>query len=386
MPSFPARSAFLTLFFASEVTTVRRALVLTFGTWAVLTLAWSGASRADEGSHELAAAPKGFDVRRAGVERGKVEAVTYDSKTIGGKGRMVVYTPPGYSRDDKYPVLYLLHGAGDDETGWQTRGAADAILDNLYADKKAVPMIVVMPNGWARAGGGRGNFGPGRGGFRPGTVLARAMMKRADPDGHGKVTLDEAVAAVKQLFQELDKDNKGTLDERQIAEGIDRVFAQAAGGGRGGARGPGGGRGPAVASPFENDLLKDIIPFIEAHYAVQANRQHRAIMGLSMGGSQALTIGLTHPDVFGSVGGFSSALFGNRPDLLTGPAGSGKRPRLLWLSCGDADGLLNASKAFHAGLEARHVPHVWHVDAGAHEWPVWKNDLYLVAQLLFRDR
>src|SRR5439155_23886436 len=66
------------------------------------------------------------------------------------KSKMVVYLPPGYSKDTKYPVLYLLHGAGDDETGWHMKGAADAILDNLHADKKVVPMIVVMPNGWAR--------------------------------------------------------------------------------------------------------------------------------------------------------------------------------------------------------------------------------------------
>jgi enterochelin esterase-like enzyme len=294
---------------------MRRAGALTLGTWAFLALAFCGASPADEGSEDLAAAPKGFDVRREGVARGKVEAVAYNSKTIRGKGRMLVYTPPGYSKKHKYPVLYLLHGAGDDETGWLTKGAADAILDNLYADKKAVPMIVVMPNGWARAGGGRPGFGPG---------------------------------------------------------------------GRGGARGPGRGQ----ASAFANDLLKDIIPFVESHYAVRAGRRHRAIMGLSMGGGQALMISLTHPDVFGSVGGFSSALFAKRADadLVVASAGGWKRLRLLWLSCGDADVMLSRCKAFHAALEARHVPHVWHVDSGGHEWPVWRNDLYLVAQLLFRDK
>jgi enterochelin esterase-like enzyme len=91
--------------------------------------------------------PKGFEVRREGIERGKVETVEYESKTAGGKRRMRVYTPPGFSKDQKYPVLYLLHGGGGDETSWVKGGAADAILDNLYADKKLVPMIVVMPNG-----------------------------------------------------------------------------------------------------------------------------------------------------------------------------------------------------------------------------------------------
>ena len=91
--------------------------------------------------------PNGFDVRREGIDRGKVETVEYDSKVAGGKRKMCVYTPPGFSKDQKYAVLYLLHGAASDETGWVKDGAADTILDNLYEDKKPVPMIVVMPNG-----------------------------------------------------------------------------------------------------------------------------------------------------------------------------------------------------------------------------------------------
>src|SRR5437016_5631093 len=104
----------------------------------------------------LPPAPKGFDVRRDAVERGKVETVEYDSKTVGAKRKLVVYTPPGYSEDARYPVFYLLHGGGDDETGWQKKGAAAVILDNLYADKKLVPMLVVMPNGFARPPGAKG--------------------------------------------------------------------------------------------------------------------------------------------------------------------------------------------------------------------------------------
>jgi enterochelin esterase-like enzyme len=343
-----------------------------------------GLSRADERPQEFPAAPKGFDTRHEGIQRGKIETVEYHSKTIGAQGKMVVYTPPGYSKDAKYPVLYLLHGAGDDETGWHKRGSADAILDNLYADKKLVPMIVVMPNGWARAGGGQGGFGPGgRGGFRPGTVLARALMKRADTNKDGKLTVDEVVAAAKQFFQECDKDSKGTLDERQIAEGIDRLFTAQRPGPAGGGRG--GARGPRMASAFENDLLKDILPFVESHYAVQADRRHRALAGLSMGGGQALTIGLTHLDTFASVGGFSSAIFGQQGSLVP-DAGARKKLRLLWLSCGDTDGLMDASKSFHTALDEKKVPHVWHVDSGGHTWPVWKNDLYVVAPLLFRDK
>ncbi len=91
--------------------------------------------------------PKGFDVRREGMERGQVETVEYDSKTAGCTRKMCVYTPPGSSKDQHYPVLYLLHGSLADETSWVKDGRVDAIFDNLYADKKVVPMIVVMPNG-----------------------------------------------------------------------------------------------------------------------------------------------------------------------------------------------------------------------------------------------
>jgi enterochelin esterase-like enzyme len=249
----------------------------------------------------LPAAPKGFDQKREGVARGKVETVEYDSKSVGTKRKMVIYTPPGIDAAGKVPVLYLLHGAGDDETGWKVKGSADVILDNLYADHKIVPMLVVMPNGFANKGG------KGKGG------------KGGKSDG------------------------------------------------------------------FENDLLKDVIPYVEAHYPVKTERASRAIAGLSMGGGQALRIGLKHLDKFAWVGGFSSALFGNAELISDGPDAA-KKLRLLWVSCGDTDRLMKGSEAFHASLDKLHVPHVWHIDSGGHTWPVWKNDLYLIAQMLFRDK
>src|SRR5262245_16930314 len=161
----------------------------------------------------LPPAPQGFDARRDHIEHGKVETIEYDSKAVGGKRKARVYTPPGFAKDTTYPVLYLLHGAGDDETGWTRRGAADVILDNLYADKKLAPMIVVMPNGFARRPGGPG----------PGTALAGALMKRADADKDGKVSLDEFRAAAEALFKEIDKDQAGKIDEQQLAEGLNRL-------------------------------------------------------------------------------------------------------------------------------------------------------------------
>jgi hypothetical protein len=226
-------------------------------------------------------------------------------------------------------------------------------------------MIVVMPNGSPQ--------GP-----RPGTILAGLMMKRADADKNGIVTREEFLAAAEALYKELDT---GKVDEKQLAAALNRLMPAPA-------APPGGGRGPGLGdfvSRFQNDLLNDVIPYVESHYPVQTDREHRAIAGLSMGGGQALTIGLRNLDRFAYVGGFSSALFGNASGLVPDPSSPGKQLRLLWLSCGDEDQLMNASKNFHTSLEQKNVPHLWHVDSGAHTWPVWKNDLYLISQRLFRD-
>jgi enterochelin esterase-like enzyme len=174
--------------------------------------------------------PSGFNVAREGIPHGKLEMVEYDSKTVGTRRKMNVYTPPGYSTDRKYPVLYLLHGIGGDETEWQRFCRPEVILDNLIADGKAVPMIVVMPNG------------------------------RAQPNDR--------------------------------AEG--NVFASA----------------PAFAN-FEADLLSDVIPAIESRYAVEGDREHRALAGLSMGGGQSLNFGLTNLDRFAWIGSFSAARIRN---------------------------------------------------------------------------
>jgi enterochelin esterase-like enzyme len=113
---------------------------------------------------QLPPMPKGFDAQRDGIERGKIETVEYDSKTVGAKRQFVVYTPPGYSTGKKYPVFYLLHGLNGNEFNWTKGGAANTILDNLYADRKVVPMIVVMPNGMVKKPDDPGKGGKGKGG------------------------------------------------------------------------------------------------------------------------------------------------------------------------------------------------------------------------------
>lgn len=248
--------------------------------------------------------PKEFKTKREDIPHGKLEMVSYESKTVGTTRKMQVYTPPGYSADQKYPVLYLLHGIGGDETEWQRFANVDVMLDNLIADKKAVPMIVVMPNGRAQ--------------------------------------------------------------KNDRAEG--NVFASA----------------PAFAN-FERDLLDDVIPAIEAKYAVAADREHRAIAGLSMGGGQTLNFGLSHLDTFAWIGAFSSAP-NTKPaiELIPDVEALQKQAKLIVLTCGNKDGLINISQAMHKFLKENNVDHTWHVDGHGHDPQHWSSSLYWFAQHVFQ--
>jgi enterochelin esterase-like enzyme len=238
------------------------------------------------------------------VPHGRLEMIEYDSKSVGTTRKMQVYTPPGYSDETKYPVLYLLHGIGGDETEWDRFASPKRMLDNLIAEGKAVPMIVVMPNGRAQ--------------------------------------------------------------KNDRAEG--NVFASA----------------PAFAA-FEKDLLEDVIPTIESRYSVKADREHRALAGLSMGGGQSLNFGLSHLDTFAWVGGFSSAP-NTKPaaELMPDPEKAKAQLKLLWVACGNKDGLLRISQGVHAYLKEKDVPHVWHVDGHAHDGTEWRNNLYYFVQHLFK--
>ncbi|MBF9251780.1 esterase family protein [Pontibacter sp. 172403-2] len=253
------------------------------------------------------AAPEGFDVIQPDIAHGKIDTITYDSKTVGTKRRALVYTPPGFSKSKKYPVLYLLHGIGGDEKEWLNGGQPQVIMDNLYARKKVQPMIVVMPNG-------------------------RAMK-----------------------------------DDRATGNIFDSVKVQA-------------------FATFEKDLLNDLIPYVEKKFPVRKDRESRAIAGLSMGGGQSLNFGLGNLDKFAWVGSFSAAPNTKEPEkLLPDPEEAKKKLKLLWISCGTEDRLMSFSKRTHDYLESNGVDHVFFVEPGGHDFNVWKNDLYLFSQLLFRQ-
>lgn len=248
--------------------------------------------------------PAGFKAKRGNIPHGELTMVEYDSKTVGTTRKMNVYTPPNYSSDRTYPVLYLLHGIGGDETEWERFCHPENIADNLLAEGKMEPMIIVMPNGRAQ--------------------------------------------------------------KNDRAEG--NVYA-----------------GAAAFANFENDLLKDVIPAIEAKYSVLADREHRALAGLSMGGGQSLNFGLGNLDVFAWVGGFSSAPNTKPPaELVPDPAAAKEKLSILWLACGNKDGLIRISQGVHNYLKEKNVPHIWNVDSNGHDATEWGNNLYHFLQHIFK--
>jgi enterochelin esterase-like enzyme len=136
---------------------------------------------------------------------------------------------------------------------------------------------------------------------------------------------------------------------------------------------------------FEKDLLNDLIPFIEKKYPVIKDQEHRAIAGLSMGGGQSLNFGLGNLDKFAWIGGFSSAPNTKAPEqLLPDPDLARRKLKLLWISCGDNDGLITFSKRTHDYLVANNIPHIYYIEPGVHDFKVWKNALYMFSQLIFK--
>jgi enterochelin esterase family protein len=243
------------------------------------------------------------------VPHGSVEINLHKSAVLNGAMRQIcVYTPPGYdkNRSQRYPVLYLLHGSNDLEVGWTMAGKANLILDNLQAEKKAVPMIVVMPWGHALPFGAR-------------------------------------PAA-------------GQIGNNEL---------------------------------YEQYLLNEVVPLVEAKYRIAPGRQNRAIMGLSMGGSQALQIAMGHLDQFGSLGVFGSGI--SRPDFdtryrtaaaeLSKPE---KRLTVVFVGVGKLDPVAKRAKELSDALTAHGVKNTFYETDGGHTYPVWRKLLVESAPMLFK--
>ena len=256
------------------------------------------------------------------VPHGKISQNLYFSKITNSQRRCFVYTPPDYDKNTstRYPVLYLQHGMGEDETGWNVQGKANLILDNLIAEKKAIPMIIVMDKGYAT----KPNQTPPQAGGAP-------------------------------------------------------------------AGGPGG------ISAFEEVMINEIIPMIDTNYRTKADREHRAMAGLSMGANQTIQITMNNLDKFSYIGGFSgTSNFPSVAELDPATFSNGKfkdgealnkQIKLFWLGLGtkEPNPFPGSVGAFRAMLEKAGIKYVFYQSTGtAHEWLTWRRDLFQFVLLLFK--
>ena len=247
------------------------------------------------------------------VPHGTIHYHRYRSSQLDDDRGMYVYTPPGYSHNitARFPVLYLLHGYTDQEDEWMGTGRAQITLDNLIAEGKAAPMIVVMPNGYV----------PPREGD---------SVNTGDPSADWK-----------------------------------HWFSQ-------------------VTPRFDAHIINEVVPFIDTAYRTMADSRHRAIAGLSMGGGQTLYLGLKHPDMFGWICAFSSAVYTDvHSQFLDNPGELNMNIDLLWIGCGTDDFLFGNNMDFVTLLKEKDVRHVTHFTGGVHSWRVWRPYLFEVLQQLF---
>jgi len=266
------------------------------------------------------------------VPHGEVRSVWYKSETLARPRRMHVYTPPGYEHSTaKYPVLYLIHGGGDEDSGWSTIGRAGFILDNLLAAGRVKPMLVVMPNGSMSLPGVVNPMGGGRGAATPEALAAR-------------------IAAISKLHD-----------------------------------------------AFVSDLLTGIIPHVERNYRVLANRENRAIAGLSMGGAETLRAAPSHLELFAWIGVFSMGLqeganAGVNTDFVQrnarffeNPERTNQQLKLFWIGSGKDDRTVtDGPKRLSETLKSHGIRHEYHETEGGHTWINWRQYLRDFSQLLFR--
>jgi enterochelin esterase-like enzyme len=278
------------------------------------------------------------------VPRGAVRQQWYFSKVTGSWRRAYVYTPPDYDTNTrvKYPVLYLLHGWGENEQGWHVQGHADVIMDNLVAQKQAKPMIIVMDNLNA---------------VKPGENAALYFARGS---------LTQAVPAPPQPAGAAPPGGRAAVPGR-------------------------GGRGSLASSVFTEMMLTDLIPTIERTFRVAPGRENRAMAGLSMGGAQTFGTALAHLDKFAYIGGFSGSSGGRGgfdPKTSSGgvfaDAGAfNKKVKVLFLGIGSVEG--PGTKTFSEQLTQAGIKNIYYESPGtAHEWLTWRRCFKEFAPRLFR--
>lgn len=285
-------------------------------------LYYYGASRWGSGI-EVPAHDRDFYARK-NVPHGQLRETYYYSNTTQSVRRAFVYTPPGYERGNKkYPVLYLQHGMGENETGWGNQGFTAMIMDNLIAEGKAKPFIIVMENSGV-------NFG----------AMQRPRQGQGAPQGAPQAAPPQG-------------------------------------------QGPRPGGGFNMAGQFESILLNDLIPFIESTFRVVPKQSHRAMAGLSMGGMQTRSIVIANPNVFSHVGMFSSGTF--VPSEIEDIDAFKKNVKLVFMSFGGTEGGAARIPAAAEEWNAIGIKGVSYVSPETgHEWQSWRRSLYQFAPLLFK--
>jgi enterochelin esterase-like enzyme len=277
------------------------------------------------------------------VPHGNVVQILFPSKSTNTSRRAFVYTPPGYEKDSKtkYPVLYLQHGWGEDETAWSNQGHANLIMDNLIAEGKIKPFIIVMTYGMTNEGGGPGARRPAA--PAGGTATATTGAPAAAPAG---------------------------------APGA----ARPAGAPTAGAQRPAGGMPNMGANKgFEVVLVDELIPYVDANFRTIADQAHRAMGGLSMGGMETHSITLARPDVFSHFCLLSGGTY--TPEEIKDKS----KIKLIFLSCGSFEGPDNIKKAA-ATLKDAGFNAVGYISEGTrHEFQTWRRSLLELAPLLFKN-
>lgn len=297
---------------------------------------------------------------KPGVPHGTVQAIWYPSEILKQKGRrMYVYTPPDYlTSKGKYPVLYLLHGGGGDEDAWITMGRANIIMDNLIAQGRAKPMLIVMPNGNASQIVSQGyGYGP--------TPPRQSVTAPAPPP----------VQAAQGLAR-----GRGPASSASATPGTPATPASG--------MAPGAAPKPRPSQVYQgsypHSLVAEIVPFIERNYRVTADKNSRAIAGLSMGGGHTVQATNNNPDVFGWIGVWSAG-GQDSPEFVTALAKLKEAGvKHYWIGVGTTDFALKGSETLFASAKKAELNTSYHTAPGAHYWFIWRQFLGEFVSIIFR--
>lgn len=316
---------------------------------------------------EVADPNGGFYEMKQDVPHGNVLIKNYYAKSINQWRQIYVYTPPQYDKDTttRYPVLYLQHGGGEDQRVWTQMGRTNLILDNLLAENKCKPFIVVMET--SAVGGAGGMMGGGRGaGMMGGGRGGRGDAAPAAPGVPGAAMAPAA----------------GADAGRGAGRGAGGAGRGMGGGMMGGMMG--GGQGGPAGGAYGQLMVNDLIPWVDANFRTLSDQPHRAMAGLSMGSMQTRTVTLAFPDKFSAMGLFSGSTI-SMADVQS-IDGFKDKFKLVYMTFGSREGGAARLQAATDALKEAGVNAGYYVSPlTAHEFQTWRRSLREFSMLLFKD-